>query len=69
MRIDAYILGLIPGLDLAQEVVGSSRQLELEVQSKGSVDVLHEIEEGRNLVHNLYRRINIRVHTPKSPHT
>jgi hypothetical protein len=43
-----YILCIIPGLNLSQEIIGPGRQLELEIQSEGSVDVLHEVEQGGN---------------------
>ena len=50
----AYFLGLVPRLELAEVVIGAGRQLELEIEAEEAVDMLHEVEQLRNLLFDLF---------------
>lgn len=45
-----YRFGLVPGLDLAEVVVGPCGELEMELESEQAVDVLHKVEQRADLV-------------------
>ena len=49
----AYRLSLVPRLDVTEEVVGTGGELELEVEPEEAVDVLHEVEKGRDFLLDL----------------
>ena len=50
----AYFLGLVPRLEFAEVVIGAGRQLELEIEAEEAVDMLHEVEQLRNLLFDLF---------------
>ncbi len=49
----SYRFSLRPGLEFAEIVVRPGRELEVELEPEKAVDVLHEIEQGANLVLDL----------------
>lgn len=52
-RLLELVFGLVPRLDCAEVVVRPCRELELELKAEEAVDVLHEVEEGVDLLFNL----------------
>ena len=52
-KTGAYCFCFVPGGDLAEVVIWSCGQLELELKAEETVDVLHEIEKRVNLLLDL----------------
>lgn len=48
-----YNLCLVPCLNVTKEVVRTGGELELEIEAKEAVNVLHEVKERGDLVFNL----------------
>lgn len=50
----AYGFSFVPGLDGAKVVVRARGELEVELESEQTIDILHEVEQVRNLLFDLH---------------
>ena len=68
-RGTTHVLSLVPRLDVPQEVLRARRELERELEPKQAIDVLHEVEQRRDLLLDLRRHAeHVRVVLHESAH-